>query len=73
MPKLKTRTPQDHQAKGVTPMESIPQGAERWGVSPDWIRKLIAAGDLKIYRCGRVIRFRPEDLDALFTVYGGES
>jgi excisionase family DNA binding protein len=60
----------------VTPAKgaplSIPKAAERWGVSQDWIRTRIASGELKIYRSGRVIRIRPEDLDALFTIYGGD-
>lgn len=72
MPKTKTKTTQDHRVKN-TPLESIAQGAERYSVSQDWIRRRIAAGDLKIFRAGRVIRFRPEDLDGLFTIYGGDA
>lgn len=71
MPRTKTRTPQDHPAKAA-PL-SITQAAQRWGVSQDWIRTRIASGELKIYRSGRVIRIRPEDLDALFTTYGGDA
>lgn len=46
---------------------SIPDAAHRWGVSADFIRKQIAVGRLRSFRCGRVIRIRIEDLDALFT------
>lgn len=68
MPKLKPRT-----GELKTGHRSIPQEAERWGVSQDWIRQRIASGELKIYRAGRVIRIDPRDTDRLFTTYGGES
>lgn len=68
MPKLKIRYTEE-----ATPPLSIPQAAERWGVSEDWVRKRIRTGELKMFRSGKMIRIRPEDLDALFTVYGGES
>ena len=35
--------------------------AAYWCVSPDFVRKQIAKGDLKIFRKGRVIRIRYED------------
>lgn len=45
---------------------SLDQAAERLGVNPRTIRGYIAAGDLPAYRLGkRLIRVRPEDIDAL--------
>ena len=42
-------------------------GAERWNVSVDTIRRLIAAGKLKAYRLnGRIIRIDRDELDACF-------
>jgi|GEM_PF-1389635 len=71
---LNTKAPQDHRVKEVVdPALSIPGAAERWGTSQDWIRKQIRSGALPIFRAGKMIRIRVEDLDALFTRYGGES
>lgn len=67
MPKLKNRD------ERVDMPLSIPKAAERWGTSEDWIRKQIRTGKLRMFRSGKLIRIRPDDLDALFTVYGGES
>ncbi|WP_257477624.1 helix-turn-helix domain-containing protein [Acidipropionibacterium jensenii] len=64
MPTTKTKP-----AKGAG---SIPEQAERWGVSTDWVRKQIASGALKIYRRGKIIRIKDADMDALFTTYGGD-
>lgn len=48
-------------------MLTIAQAAERWAVSPDWIRDQIAAENLRKYRAGRrIIRVAAEDVDALF-------
>lgn len=72
----KTKAPQDHRAKGapsVRPMHSIQSAAKRFNVSESYIRKMIAAGDLKIYRRGKIIRIDPDDLDACFRVYGGDA
>lgn len=72
MPKTKTLNSQDHRRGGSPAAGSIPEQAERWGVSQDWVRKQVASGALKIYRRGRVIRIKDADMDALFTTYGGD-
>lgn len=45
---------------------TIPEAAAYWGVSQDFIRKQIAKRKLNSFRCGRCIRIRAKDLDALF-------
>ncbi|WP_296139670.1 helix-turn-helix domain-containing protein [uncultured Tessaracoccus sp.] len=49
------------------PVYSIPEAADYWGVSQDFIRKQIARRKLNARRCGRVIRIRHADLEKLFT------
>jgi excisionase family DNA binding protein len=45
---------------------SIPQAAEVLGVCDKTIRRHIAAGHLRAYRCGkRLIRVRVEDIEKL--------
>lgn len=46
--------------------ETIAECAERLGVAKITIRRRIAAGQLKAYRSGRLIRIRPADADAMF-------
>lgn len=43
---------------------SIRDAAEAFGVSTDTIRRRIADGTLPAFKVGRVIRIRPEDVDA---------
>lgn len=60
---------------------SIEAAAQRWGVSHDTIRRLIASGRVTGYRLnGRIIRLDPVEVDACFrpiptaalTTVGGE-
>lgn len=46
---------------------SIPEAADYWGVSQDFIRKQIAKRKLNARRCGRMIRIRHADLEKLFS------
>lgn len=45
--------------------ETVPQAAERTGMGQRTLRRAIAEGKLVAYRYGRIIRLRPEDVDAL--------
>jgi excisionase family DNA binding protein len=45
-------------------MLSTDAAAELLGVRARTVRNLIDAGDLRAYRVGRVIKVRPEDLEA---------
>ncbi len=49
--------------------ESLPSAAERIGVSVKTIRRRIAEGVLPVYRCGRILRLDPNDVDAMFCRY----
>jgi len=49
--------------------ESLPTAAARIGVSVKTIRRRIAEGVLPVYRCGRILRLNPEDVDAMFSRY----
>ncbi len=42
---------------------SIDGTSQELGCSPDTVRRLIARGELKAYRVGRLIRIRREDLN----------
>lgn len=44
---------------------TVKQAAERLGVSPKTIYKLVASGKLRDQRIGRAIRINPRDLDGL--------
>ena len=46
--------------------ESLPTAATRIGVSVKTIRRRIAEGVLPVYRCGRILRLDPDDVDAMF-------
>ena len=48
-------------------MITIAQAAEEWQVGERTLRRYIAQGRLRAYRMGRLLRLRPEDVDALFT------
>ena len=54
---------------------SMTEAARRLGVTTRTIHNYISRGDLPAYRLGtKILRFRPEDLDALLKpVGGGES
>ncbi|HMM96125.1 helix-turn-helix domain-containing protein [Phycicoccus sp.] len=45
--------------------ESLAQAAERTGISTKTLRRHIAAGALTAYRCGRLIRLDPDDVDRM--------
>lgn len=49
--------------------ESLPTAAARIGVSVKTIRRRIAEGVLPVYRCGRIMRLDPDDVDAMFSRY----
>lgn len=49
--------------------ESLPTAAARIGVSVKTIRRRIAEGILPAYRCGRILRLDPDDVDAMFSRY----
>ncbi len=49
--------------------ESLPTAAARIGVSVKTIRRRIADGVLPVYRCGRILRLDPDDVDAMFCRY----
>jgi excisionase family DNA binding protein len=40
------------------------QVAERLGTTPRWVREARYRGDLPFVRVGKLIRFRPSDIDA---------
>jgi excisionase family DNA binding protein len=43
---------------------SVPEAAERLGVSPRFIRRLVAERRIPYLKLGRHVRFDPADLDA---------
>ena len=45
--------------------ESLAEAAERTGISTRTLRRHIASGKLTAYRCGRLIRLDPEDVDRM--------
>lgn len=46
--------------------ESLAEAAERTGISKGTLRRRIAEGQLRVYRCGRrIIRVRPEEVDRM--------
>ncbi|MBM6401441.1 excisionase family DNA-binding protein [Phycicoccus sonneratiae] len=45
--------------------ESLSQAAVRTGISTKTLRRRIADGTLTAYRCGRLIRLDPEDVDRI--------
>ncbi|GGL33308.1 excisionase family DNA-binding protein [Phycicoccus endophyticus] len=45
--------------------ESLSQAAERTGISTKTLRRRIADGALTAYRCGRLIRLDPDDVDRI--------
>lgn len=48
-----------------SPLLSIPEAAARLGVHPNSVRRWYKSGRLKGWRLGpKLIRFRPEDLEA---------
>lgn len=46
---------------------TLTQAAELVGLHPRTLRKKVASGELRAYRMGRTLRFKPEDVEALFT------
>jgi excisionase family DNA binding protein len=48
----------------VKPLMSSTDAADLLGIQPNTLRRLIALGDLPAYRVGRLVKLRPEDLDA---------
>ena len=47
----------------TTPYLTVESAAALLDCHPDTVRRLIANGDLKAYRVGRLIRIKPADLD----------
>ncbi len=52
--------------------ESLPSAAARTGMSTKTLRRRIAAGVLPVYRCGRILRLDPEEVDGMFRRYPHE-
>jgi excisionase family DNA binding protein len=46
--------------------ESLASAAARMGVSVKTVRRRIADGVLPVYRCGRILRLDPNDVDGMF-------
>jgi excisionase family DNA binding protein len=49
--------------------ESLASAAARMGVSVKTVRRRIADGVLPVYRCGRILRLDPNDVDGMFCRY----
>jgi len=49
--------------------ESLPAAAARLGVSVKTLRRRLAQGFLPVYRCGRILRLDPNDVDGMFCRY----
>jgi len=49
--------------------ESLPSAAARTGISPKTLRRRIAEGVLPVYRCGRILRLDPDEVDGMFRRY----
>ena len=49
--------------------ESLASAAARMGVSLKTVRRRIADGVLPVYRCGRILRLDPNDVDGMFGRY----
>lgn len=47
--------------------ESLAAAAARMGVSVKTVRRRIADGILPVYRCGRIMRLDPNDVDGMFS------
>ena len=61
--------PERDSAMTMRTYESLPTAAARIGVSVKTIRRRIAEGVLLVYRCGRILRLDPDDVDAMFSRY----
>lgn len=46
---------------------TLTEAAELVSLNPRTLRKKVATGELRAYRMGRTLRFKPEDVEALFT------
>lgn len=49
--------------------ESLPSAAARTGISVKTLRRRIAEGALPVYRCGRILRLDPAEVDGMFLRY----
>ena len=47
--------------------ESLMAAADRTGVSVKTLRRKIADGSLPVYRCGRILRLDPQEVDGLLS------
>ena len=47
--------------------ESLPSAAARTGISVKTLRRRIADGVLPVYRCGRILRVDPDEVDGMFS------
>ena len=61
--------PERDSAMTMRTYESLPTAAARIGVSVKTIRRRIAEGVLPVYRCGRILRLDPDDVDAMLSRY----
>jgi len=53
--------------------ESLASAAARMGASVKTVRRRIADGVLPVYRCGRILRLDPNDVDGMFCRYPQEA
>lgn len=49
--------------------ETLPSAAARTGISVKTLRRRIAEGRLPVYRCGKILRLDPEEVDGMFNRY----
>ncbi len=49
--------------------ESLPSAAARTGISVKTLRRRVAEGVLPVYRCGRIVRLDPDEVDGMFHRY----
>jgi len=49
---------------GVEPLLDSPATAKRLGITERHLRELVVRRDIPFVRVGRLIRFKPDDLDA---------
>lgn len=49
--------------------ESLPSASARTGISIKTLRRRITEGVLPVYRCGRILRLDPDEVDGMFDRY----
>ena len=68
-PKSPIRQAEGEDAMTTRIYESLPSAAARTGISVKTLRRRIAEGALPVYRCGRILRLDPEEVDGMFHRY----